>query len=63
MNEQEYEPLPYTDISLFREEFDSNQMRINRNPYSLNKCVFVPNQPILVNVQAENKSNLSLSYM
>jgi hypothetical protein len=63
MNEQQYEPLPYTDISLFREEFDSNQMKINRNLYALHKCVFVPNQSIKVNVQAENKTNQSLSYV
>ena len=58
-----YEPLPFTDYSLFKEEFDSNQLKINNNPYSFKKIVFIPKEQIKILLTAEAKSTLSYHYM
>lgn len=52
-----YEPLPYTDYSLFKETYDLNQMNISLNPHSLKKKIFVPKEPIKIELTAERRAN------
>jgi len=58
-----YEPLPFTDYSLFKEEFDANQLRLNLNPYSFKKIAFIPKESIKLAITAELKSPLSYHYI
>ncbi len=47
--------MPFTDYSLFEENYDSSKLCIHINPHSHNKYIFLPGVPILVSIKAERK--------
>ena len=51
-----FEPLPFTDYSLFTEQYDLHQLKINVNLHSANKFVFLPGVPIRVSIKATRKN-------
>ena len=50
-----FEPLPFSNYSLFDEIYETKQLKINVNPHGATKCVFLPRAPIGVSVSAERK--------
>ncbi|CAF0825220.1 unnamed protein product [Brachionus calyciflorus] len=50
-----FEPLPFSNSSLFEENYDESSLRININPFATNKHIFLPKTPITVSVSAERK--------
>lgn len=58
----QYEPLPIYDYSLFEEKRVPEALNINVNPFTVNKCYFMPNTPITVKVKAKRKSRHHIFY-
>ncbi|RNA30227.1 phospholipase [Brachionus plicatilis] len=57
IDESTFEPLPYFDYSAFDETYDDKRLKINVNPFSNKKAVFLPGVKVSVQVTAEKKSS------
>ncbi|RNA09233.1 hypothetical protein BpHYR1_020740, partial [Brachionus plicatilis] len=55
-NNRAFESLPFTNYNEFAEKFTKTNLNINVNLFTENKCIFIPDVPIKVEVQAHRKT-------